>query len=194
MFQAKLVEFANKTNDLLRGIILSSGDKAKAVLMCGGFERSATTEKKFKILADKLVKHNISSLRFDYTGCGLSDGDFSKVTVEKMADDLQNAVKFLKKKVEIKNISVVCHSLSACGMGGVLNETNFKKIILLAPALNQKDLLRYWFAISAAKKNFPKAEINWNNFKDYLNEDQFQKDCLRIDKMTKANYISGFFI
>lgn len=190
MHQTKLIEFSNKTNDLLRGILLLNSNNVKVVLMCGGFERSTTTEKKFKILADKLIERDISSLRFDYTGCGLSDGDFSKITVEKMADDLRSAVEFLREEIEVEKISIVCHSLSACALGRVLNEENFKKIVLLAPALNQKNLLRYWFAMSAAKKDFPEAEINWNNFKDYLDENQFQKDCLRIDKMTKTGYIS----
>ena len=108
-----------------------------------------------------------------------------------MTDDLRSAIEFLKEEVEIEKISIVCHSLSACAMGGVLNEANFEKIVLLAPALNQKDLLRYWFTVSAIKKQNANLKINWNNFKDYLDENKFQKDCLRMDKTTKANFISS---
>ena len=195
MHQTSLIEFTNKTNDLLRGILLLKDNSKKVVLMCGGFERSTTTEKKFKILADKLIERNILSLRFDHTGCGLSDGDFSKITVAGIADDLRNAIEFLKEEIEVENISLVCHSLAACAAGELLKEENFEKIILLAPALNQKDLLRYWFAVSDAKKKNLGIEINWNNFKDYLDEEQFQKDCLRTDKMTKVNYIlSDYFL
>ncbi len=190
MHQTKLIEFTNKTNDLLRGILVQKDDSNKAVLMCGGFERSTTTEKKFKILADKFIERDIPSLRFDHTGCGLSDGNFSKITVGGMVDNLRNAVEFLKEEIEIENISLVCHSLAACVAGEILKEENFEKIILLAPALNQKDLLRYWFAVSDAKKKNPGIEINWNNFKNYLDEARFQKDCVRTDKTTKVNYIS----
>lgn len=195
MRQIKLIEFANKADDLLRGILVSSGDSAKVVLMCGGFERSATTEKKFKALADRLIENNISSLRFDCAGCGLSDGDFSKTTVKRMTDDLRSAVEFLKEEAETENISLVCHSLSACAAGRVLDEANFKKIVLIAPALNQKDLLRYWFTVSAMEKQNPHIKINWSNFKNYLDEKRFQEDCLRTDKMTKSNYIcSAYFL
>lgn len=190
MSQTKLVEFANKTNDLLRGILLSSGDNTKAVLMCGGFERSTTTEKKFKILADKLVENNISSLRFDCTGCGLSDGDFSKVTAERMASDARSAFIFLQKETKAKNISVVCHSLAACVIASLLNEIKFEKIILIAPALNQKDLLRYWFTKQEEENKRSNVKINWSNFKNHLDEDRFQEDCLRTDKISKFNYIS----
>lgn len=193
MLQTKLVEFSNKTNDLIRGILLSSGDSAKAVLMCGGFERSATTEKKFKVLADKLAENNISSLRFDSTGCGLSDGDFSTVTVERMADDTRRAIVFLRKETKAKNISIFCHSIAACVIANLLNEINFEKIILIAPALNQKNLLRYWFAKQEGENKNSNIEINWGNFKNYLDEDKFQKDCLRADKMAKFNYISSAY-
>ncbi len=191
MYQIKLVEFTNKTNDLLRGVLLLSDSSKKIVLMCGGFERSTTTEKKFKVLADKLIERDISSLRFDHTGCGLSDGDFSKITVRGMADDLRNAIEFLREEIELENISLVCHSLAACAAGTILKEENFEKIILLAPALDQKDLLRYWFAVSDAKKKNLGVEIDWSNYKNYLNEVGFQEDCTRADKMTKVNYISS---
>lgn len=189
--QIKLVEFVNQTNDLLRGILLSNGRSDKAVLMCGGFERSATTEKKFKATADELIKNDIISLRFDYTGCGLSGGDFSKTTVERMSSDLRSAIEFLAKETGVKNISVICHSLSACAIGNLLKDINFEKIVLIAPALSQKDLLRYWFTISAMEKQNPNTEVSWSNFKDYLDEKRFQEDCLRTSKMTKANYISS---
>ncbi len=191
MYQTKLVEFTNKTNDILRGILMKKDDSRKAVLMCGGFERSTTTEKKFKILADKLIERDISSLRFDHTGCGLSNGDFSKITVAGIADDLHRVAEFLRKEVKVENISLVCHSLAACAAGEILKKENFEKIILLAPALNQKDILRYWFAVSDVKKKNPSIEINWSNFKNYLDEARFQEDCLRTDKMTKVNYISS---
>jgi len=193
MYKTKLIEFTNKTGDALRGILLSNGKSVKAVLMCGGFERSTTTEKKFKATADELAKNNIISLRFDYTGCGLSDGDFSQITAERMAGDIQNAADFLKKEVEVKNIFVICHSLSACAIGSLPKDMNFEKIVLLSPALNQKDLLRYWFTISAMEKRNPGTKVNWSNFKNYLDEKNFQEDCLRTDKMTKANYISSAY-
>ena len=82
-------------------------------------------------------------------------------------------------------VIVVCHSLSACAVSLIAN--CFNKIVLFAPALNQKELLRYWFVDSLEKEK----EIDWRNYKQYLNEEEFLKDCMRSDKMTKANYISS---
>ena len=89
------------------GTIIDVEQIKETILMCGGFERSATTEKKFKVLADELAKQNIASLRFDYSGCGLSDGDFSKTTIQRMANDFRGAVKTLQEETKVQ-IKLIC--------------------------------------------------------------------------------------
>ncbi|MCK5320942.1 alpha/beta hydrolase, partial [Candidatus Parcubacteria bacterium] len=179
----------NTQNKSLRGLLLRQSSD-KLVLMCGGFERRTTTEPKFKKLTDLLAKNNISSFRFDYSGCGLSDGDFSKTTVKTMSDELLLAIETIKKKIDFKILIVVAHSLSACVVASLAEKKLFEKIILLAPALNQKDLLRYWFVKSNTKK-----DIDWKNYKQYLNELQFETDCKREKRTTKSNFIgSEYFL
>lgn len=188
--KTKLVEFKNKEKAILRSILtLPKAMSDNAVIMCGGFERSATTEKKFKILADELMKVNIPSFRFDYSGCGLSDGNFSNIAIKKMTSELKKAIQTLKRKTKCKAISIVGHSLSTCVIAKLADKEHFNKIIFLAPALNQKELLRFWFIISAMKKRDPDANISWENYKDYFNEKEFQKDIQRTDKITKEHYI-----
>ncbi|MEA1963237.1 MAG: alpha/beta hydrolase [Patescibacteria group bacterium] len=189
MPHTKLIEFSNTRNKSLRGLLLRQNSD-KLVLMCGGFERRTTTELKFKKLADLLETNNISSFRFDYSGCGLSDGDFSKTAVKTMADELLLAIKAIKKEVNFEILIVAAHSLSACVVANLAKKKLFEKIILLAPALNQKNLLRYWFTKSNAKE-----EINWKNYKQYFNEFQFEADCKKEKRMTKSNFIgSGYFL
>ena len=65
-----------------------------------------------------------------------------------------------------------------------------EKIVLLSPALNQKDLLRYWFVTGKIKKGGEDIKITWHNYKQYLNEDEFLEDCRKTDKTTKANFIN----
>lgn len=179
--KTEILEFNNK-EDILRGVfVLKNKESKRVVLMIGGFERPATTQKKFKILADNL---NTSSLRLDYTGIGLSDGDFSGLTVCNLVLDIKLAIDELNKK-GFTEISMICHSLSACAASLIAN--CFDKIVLFAPALNQGELLRYWFTKNSEKEK----EINWNNYRQYLNEEEFLKDCQRSGKMNKTNYISS---
>jgi esterase/lipase len=189
MRHTELVEFHNNDNKLLRGLLLRQGNK-KLVLMCGGFERHATTEPKFKKLADLLADNKISSFRFDYSGCGLSDGDFLQTTVKRMSDELLLAIQNVNEKFDFESLIVVVHSLSACVVASLVNKKLFEKIILLAPALNQKELLKYWFAKSNIQN-----EISWTNYKQFIDEKQFETDCRRKTRMTKSNIIgSEYFL
>jgi len=192
---SKLVEFQNKNSDTLRGI-LNDTKSDSIIVFAHGFERTTATEKKFKDLADALLVAGISSFRFDFTGTGLSDGDFKHMTVANMADDLKNAIS--RAENHGKRISVVAHSLGACSIAkhveGASGEI-FDKIVLLAPALNQKELMRFWFTASMMKKEDVSLEMTWGNYKQYLDEDKFLEDCARDDKVARTHYIqSDYFL
>ena len=182
----KLLEFENYKKEILRGILVENPDSDKnyVVVMLGGFERSATSEKKFKALADKLALKGIASFRFDAPDCGLSDGDFYPMTTESLAEDLRSAVEFLKR-IGYGSFAAVGHSLAGCVISLVLDEADFKKIVLLAPALNQRDLLRLWFVQNARKD----IKIDWNNYKEYFREEDFIKDA-ESDMTAKSHMVS----
>lgn len=196
--KTQLLEIPKDENQNLRGIISMPDDQIQKGIIClHGFERCSSTEKKFKALSDNLVEKKMAVLRLDFSGCGLSDGDFKYTTIEKQADDFVLALRKLKEEIGQSKISIVAHSLGACILATKIDEIKdeIEKIILIAPALNQKDLVRYWFVTSQIKKSNPEIEINWQNYKQYLDESAFQKDCERTDKMTKANYIdSKYFL
>jgi len=175
--KTKLLEINNN-----RGIFVDKASK-KIAIMIGGFERATTTEKKFKELADKVL---ISSFRFDYSGIGLSDGDFRNMTVHSMQEELKGVIKNIGKNN--KEIIIVSHSLSAC----VITEMDFYKKVFISPAFNQKELLRYYFTLSKWKGD---KKIDWDNYRDYFNEKNFLEDCMKEGKMTKSNFISsGYFM
>ena len=191
--QTRLIEFKNQNGEILRGIITSPDDKPRAgAIFLQGFERNATVEKKFKSMASGLAKNSIASLRFDAAGCGLSDGDFSKITINNRAQELLRAVKFFEKESGGMKIDFMVHSLGACVLAKALNDLKSQtgKIVLIAPALNQKDLMRFYFVRDSMNQKGEQIKITWDNYKQYLNEDKFLQDCARAGKMTRENYIN----
>lgn len=88
---------------------------------------------------------------------------------------------------------MIAHSLGACVLATKIEEIkdSIEKIILIAPALNQKDLMKYWFVSSQMKKTNPEIEITWENYKQYLDESAFKKDCERTDKITKTSFVDA---
>ena len=195
--KTKLVEFKNNRQDILRGIYtFSENNNSKNCVIClSGFERNATTEKKFKKIADE-ISNSMPVLRLDFTGCGLSDGDFRNTTLNSLTADFIRSMQYLEEK-GVKKFNIVAHSLGGLIVANYMEQMKNKveKIVLLSPALNQKDLLRYWFVTNKIKKENPNVEITWDNYGNFLNEDEFLKDCRKTDKITKANFIkSDYFL
>ena len=58
-----------------------------------------------------LEKRGVSSLRFDFSGSGESDGRFSEMTVATMRDDLLSAVNLVKQKFSPGRLIILGHSL-----------------------------------------------------------------------------------
>jgi len=188
----KLIEFKNQNNITLRGILTISDDQPVAgAIFLQGFERNATVEKKFRQMAASLAAQNVVSLRYDASGCGLSDGDFAKTTIRSRAQELLSAVSIFKRKYGDLKINFVAHSLGACALALALDEVKpvIGKIVFIAPALNQKNLLRFYFVRDAMNKLNSEFKISWTNYKQYLDEELFEKDCRRIDKIARENYI-----
>jgi pimeloyl-ACP methyl ester carboxylesterase len=185
---AKLIEFGNNKNELLRGII-DEADSNIAIIFLHGFERT-TIEPKFKNIVD-VLKDKYILFRFDFAGTGLSDGDFSTLTIDQMSDDLDFAIQTLKRLHPLVNrIYLVGHSIGAVVATAYTHENPkaIDKIIALAPAFNQKELQRYWFARSTMRKTDPAVVVTWENFTDYLDENKFYEFC-QTRRMTGAHYL-----
>lgn len=181
----KIIEFENPRGNTLRGVLVEPTEKFEhVVIMLGGFERAASTERKFKLLSDELAKQNIHSFRFDVADVGLSDGDFYQMTTQTMADDLMAAID-LVRDLGYSKISFAGHSHASCNLSLILNKVEFERILLIAPALNQRDIWRYWFA----QEMNPNDQIDWHNYKEKVDEVEFEK-TLSLDFYSK-NHILG---
>ena len=189
----ELFELENRRNEVLRWILTFPSEWAfsSLVFMYHGFERSATTEKKFKILSDLLAEKSIATVRMDFAWCGLSDGDFSMTTVESQAKDIFTIYTFFCEKYPTVDFSSVSHSMGSASLAFSLGlqSMDFSKIVLLAPALNQEELLRYWFVSSTSSGD--KDSITWQNFKSYLEEEKFLQYIDRDDHCSKTSFLSN---
>ena len=62
-----------------------------------------------------LARHNIGVLRFDFSGLGDSQGDFSESNIESNLDDIQAAIAWLSQQYESPRL-LVGHSLGGAAM------------------------------------------------------------------------------
>ena len=130
--------------------------------------------------------------RFDFSGCGLSDGEFGNITVDKYVEEIKIALDAFKSNVpDLKQVTIMAHSFSSCAVLKYLQEEDdlIDKVAFFGPAFNQKVLQRYWFAQS--KNCVKKSDVTIKNYNDYITEEDFQ-DFIAIKKrQSKAHYIAN---
>lgn len=70
--------------------------EAPCVILCHGL-LSSMESPKFRVLAEELRRRGLAALRFDFAGCGASEGDLRRTTVSGRVDDLQRVIHSLRE-------------------------------------------------------------------------------------------------
>ncbi|MCK4550750.1 MAG: alpha/beta fold hydrolase [Candidatus Aenigmarchaeota archaeon] len=143
------VTFKNKKGLPLVGMLHmpESGKSEKTVIICHGFG-GTKTQKMFVETARALVVQNFCVLRFDFTGHGDSQGAYKDYSIKNEIGDLECAVKFLEtfETINTENIGLMGHSLGAAISVMYAKENKYvKSLVLLAPALNLRELMLLWY-------------------------------------------------
>lgn len=91
------------------------GQKVPVVLMVTGSgpqnrDEELMGHKPFLVLADRLARHGIASLRYDDRGTGLSTGDFSSATTAALATDALAGIKYLRGPKKFSCVGILGHS------------------------------------------------------------------------------------
>lgn len=150
------ITFRNERGRQLLGILhLPKVEKPPAVIICHGFQ-ATKTRRRFVKLARALQKAGILAFRFDFEGCGDSEGDPRELSVGKEVSDLNSAYEALLKECDVAREKV---ALIGESLGGVVVSlfvakfsTSIKTLVLLAPAFNQKELFKTWYSQQEIKE------------------------------------------
>ena len=91
------------------------GQKVSVVLMVTGSGPQNRDEElmghnPFLVLADRLARHGIASLRYDDRGVGQSTGDFSSATTAALATDALAGIKYLRGLKKFSCVGILGHS------------------------------------------------------------------------------------
>ena len=91
------------------------GQKVSVVLMVTGSgpqnrDEELMGHKPFLVLADRLARHGIASLRYDDRGVGQSTGDFSSATTAALATDALAGIKYLRGLKKFSCVGILGHS------------------------------------------------------------------------------------
>ncbi|MDO4855448.1 MAG: alpha/beta fold hydrolase [Limosilactobacillus gorillae] len=129
----------------LRGLLEGSNqvhNKRIAILMHGfKGDLGYTEESLLNQVAHRLNAQGLATLRFDFAGCGHSDGRFLDMTVFSEILDGMKIIEYARQRVGAKEIILVGHSQGGvvASMLAAYFRDVITKLVLLAPAATLKD-------------------------------------------------------
>lgn len=142
------VETLNASNEKLVGIKTipdAMSKKLSAVILVHGFGVTKEEYGFFPELSRQLVNKNILSFRFDFSGCGESEGDYINTSMTKLKSDLNTILEYVKndQSVDKNNIGMLGCSLGCPTV--VTLHPQLKAFVLVSPVVHLKDVISSLF-------------------------------------------------
>jgi hypothetical protein len=143
-------------------------------------------------LARTLQKEGIATFRFDFEGCGDSEGNFGEMTIKREARDLNSALKTVLKEGDFDSskIAFIGDSLGAVVIS--LFVKNFKcpveTMVFWTQAFSQKELFPIWHTekeIELWKKQEYLIKSDKKLGIGYLNENQDKDHSVLLSELSK---------
>lgn len=120
---------------------MKNGSRLPVVIICHGFG-SDCNRPLLRAISKDVVEQGMIAVRFDFNGCGKSDGKFQNMTVPSEIEDLKCVINWVRKQSWTENISLVGHSQGGVVVSmtaGELGDKEIKCEVLLAAAAVLRD-------------------------------------------------------
>lgn len=147
--ESQYISATNKYGERLVGLVdipKLKNNKRPAVILAHGFGAEKTEDGMFNDVAGALVKANYFVFRFDFSGLGESEGDYSKTTLTKLTEDLRSIIDFVKSQpqVDLGRIGIVGMSFGT-SVAVALHAPEIKAYVLLGSVARPYEVLKNLF-------------------------------------------------
>lgn len=143
----------------------ASGMPTHGVVICSPFHAESNTRYRWEVLlARSLAARGLAVQRFDYRGTGLSDGDITRLTFERMRDDALRAAAFLRRGCGVARVGFVGPSFGGLVAAAAARACGDAPLVLRGATLEGHRYFREAFRaqmISAMRKggqDYPSSE------------------------------------
>ncbi|MCA9496537.1 MAG: alpha/beta hydrolase, partial [Nanoarchaeota archaeon] len=162
--EGKLIGFKTRTKN----------PNNKAILLVHGFGVTKTEAGLFDENVEKLIELGFTTYRFDFRGKGESEGNYEKITLSKLKNDLEKIYAFIKKE-NFEKIGLFAHSFGVTSslaanlkfeatvfIGSIANPK--EKIASLFPNFNSKGISK---RRSSSNEEIILCKEVWKDFEKY---------------------------
>ncbi|HET8753624.1 MAG TPA: alpha/beta fold hydrolase, partial [Salinimicrobium sp.] len=151
------------------------------------FAHCFTCNKNFfaaRSISSTLAKHGFGVLRFDFTGLGESEGEFSDTNFSGNVEDLRTAAAFLKKNYKAPSI-LIGHSLGgAAAIFAAQDLESVKAVVTIAAPSSPKHVKHLLKSDISEIKEKGLAEVNIGG-RNFTIKEQFLED-LEVQKLDEV--------
>ena len=114
-----------------------------AIVICNPIGHEyLSCHRSMKILAETLCDRGYTVFRFDYSGCGDSEGDFDEVSLSRNLKDIHNAIQYLQSTHSFQTISLVGVRMGASLAMAYCNQfDNVERLVLWSPIGSGQDYI-----------------------------------------------------
>jgi pimeloyl-ACP methyl ester carboxylesterase len=142
------VTILNEYNEKLVGLEAGPSigtEKYPAIILVPGFGVTKEEYGLFDSLAESLSKEGFLVYRFDFSGCGESEGDYSETSLSKLKSDLSNIIEFVKSqlKADSSKIGILGQSFGSSVVVAI--EPKVKCLVLTGSIAHPKEVLSRLF-------------------------------------------------
>ncbi len=142
--EEKKVSILNNHKEKLVGIeTIPTEKKTKysTVILAHGFGVTKEESGMFNKLAEELVGENILSFRFDFSGCGESEGDYSETSLSKLKSDLSKILEFVRSQPKVDNSRIGILGQSFGTATTITLEPKVKCLVMMGSTSHPKETL-----------------------------------------------------
>ena len=87
-------------------------EKYPTIILVHGFGVTKSEDGMFDNLAKTFAQNGFLVFRFDFSGCGESEGDYSETSLTKLKSDLEKILDFVKTQPQVDNSRIGIHAQS----------------------------------------------------------------------------------
>lgn len=146
----------------------NENDKKPAFIICHGFIGSKVGQHRIFIkMARKLCLAGYVVLRFDFSGCGESSGEYRDVTITGQIEEAKKAIDLVAKhpNVDCEQITLVGHSLGGAIAACVAaQDKRIHRLILLSPVAKPFDDIVQIIGNDRYQKCLQEGIVNYEGF------------------------------
>jgi len=155
MRDTKIFTF-NKEDEKLAGLMAMPSVKKKiypTVILVHGFDVTKEEYGLFDVLAKRLSDSGFLVYRFDFSGCGESEGDYSKTSLTKLKGDLSCVFDFVKSQdiVDSENIGILAQSFGTSVVVSLCPDA--KAVVFMGSISYPGDVFRTLFSLPGSTYN-----------------------------------------